>query len=71
VPTGPGYDRLTSHVKTVIEEAVATVGRVARQHGYRRVIYSAANPQGDLGTGIFQVGEDVKRYIVEQLRGLR
>jgi hypothetical protein len=33
-----------------------------------RVIYSAANETGDLGTGIFEVGLDVRAYIVDGLR---
>ena len=38
--------------------------------GYRRVFYSAADGSGTLGTGIFAVGDDVKRYIVTRLRAL-
>ena len=37
---------------------------------YGRIVYSAENAAGDLGTGIFQVSGDVKRYIVEGLRRL-
>jgi hypothetical protein len=35
---------------------------------YARVIYSAADSSGDLGTGIFSVGDDVRAYIVDGLR---
>ena len=34
------------------------------------IIYSAANANGDLGTSIFHVGNDVKEYIVSGLKRL-
>jgi hypothetical protein len=37
---------------------------------YSRIFYSAANANGELGTGIFQVGEEVKSYIVGQLKSI-
>lgn len=74
IPTGTlgagGYPALTDGVRQVIDEAIAHIGSVVGAHRYQRVLYSAADARGALGTGIFAVGEDVKRYIVERLREL-
>ena len=48
----------------------SVVQAVAESEGYRRIVYSAADGSGQLGTGIFDVGDDVRAYIVERLRGL-
>jgi len=73
IPTGAhgvGYGRLDEGTRQVIDDAVAVVRRLVTSRGYRRVIYSSADESGRLGTGIFDVGNDVKDYIVEQLRRL-
>ena len=70
VPTGPGYKDLTDDVRGVIDEAFAIIKKLLATGGYKRVIYSAANSRGDLGTQIFPVGDDVKSYIVAELRKL-
>lgn len=70
IPTGPGYDGLTPATKQIIDEAIATIKSIAVKEGYERIIYSAANANGDLGTAIFHVADEVKKYIVGQLRGL-
>jgi hypothetical protein len=73
VPTGAngaGYSELTEAVRRVLDEAFAIVKDLLASGRYKRLIYSAANSDGDLGTGIFNVGDDVKRYIVAELRKL-
>lgn len=70
IPTGPNYDSLAPCVKEIIDEAIATIKRIALKERYNRIIYSAANATGDLGTSIFHVGDNVKEYIVNQLKGL-
>jgi hypothetical protein len=72
IPTGDGkgYPALTDHVKAVIDEAIGIVERRLATGHYKRVIYSAANAQGDLGTGVYSPAEEVKRYIVSELRKL-
>ncbi len=72
IPTGAagGYPELTDHVGATIDDALAAISALLATGRYRRVIYSAANDAGDLGTGIFSVGDDVKRYIVDGLRRL-
>jgi hypothetical protein len=70
IPTGPNYHRLTPEVKHIIDDAIAAIKRIAAKEGYTRIFYSAANANGELGTGIFQVGADVKSYIVNSLKSL-
>jgi hypothetical protein len=72
VPTGAtgGYTELTDHVRATIDDALAAIGGLLATGRYRQVIYSAANDAGDLGTGIFTVDDEVKRYIVDGLRRL-
>lgn len=68
IPTGPDYTKLTPAVAQIIDEAVENILRVVRSEKYHRVFYSAANEKGDLGTSNFRAGEDVKQYIVKQLK---
>jgi len=72
VPTGSGgagYASLTDAVRGVVDDSIAVVKDLLASGRYERVIYSAT-ADGGLGTGIFQVGDDVKRYIVDELRKL-
>jgi hypothetical protein len=74
VPTGSqghGYEALHGHVRAVIDDALAAIAALATTGGYQRIMYSAsADDPDDLGTGIFQVDEAVRRYIVQGLRRL-
>jgi len=73
IPTGSrgsGYPSLTAHVKKTIDDALAAIQGLLATGRYRRVFYSAANSAGDLGTGIFDVGDDVKRYITDGIKKL-
>jgi ribA/ribD-fused uncharacterized protein len=73
IPTGAkqrGYNKLTAHVKQVIDDAIATIRRLVGTGRYQRVIYSAKNAAGDLGTGIFEVGDDVKNHIAAEIKKL-
>lgn len=69
VPTGPGYARLTAHARKHIDDAIAYVGELlASDQEIIEVIYSASeNDPSVLGHGIFEVGEDVLRYIPAEL----
>ena len=69
VPTGPGYDTLTPAVQAIVDEAVGAIGKIVAANGYQRVFFSA-DANGDLGTHIFHVGNDVKAYIVKSLKAL-
>lgn len=71
IPTGAGgrgYPSLTTEARAVIDEAIGVIADLLASGRYRRVVYSAADPSGRLGTGIFRVGDDVATYIVESLR---
>jgi hypothetical protein len=73
IPTGNrgGYPRLDEHARSVVDEALGVVGDLLATGRYHRVYYSASRDDPDLlGTGIFEVGEDVRRYVVERLRAL-
>jgi hypothetical protein len=73
VPTGShgvGYERLTDHVRGVVDEAIGVVRDLVATGRYDRLIYSASGPDGGLGSGIFDIGDDVKGYIVDELRKL-
>jgi hypothetical protein len=72
VPTGAqgvGYASLSDEVRGVIDDAFAVIAQLLASGRYARVFYSA-DADGGLGTGIFQVAQDVKTYIVDKLRAL-
>lgn len=73
IPTGKqgsGYSNLTPEVQQVINLAIQGIVKLLETGRYQRAFYSAANDQGELGTGIFQVSSDVKDYITQQLKSL-
>jgi hypothetical protein len=74
IPTGTlrsgGHPELTPPVQNLIDDAIDVINDLLATGRYDRVFYSAANAEGDLGTGTFRVGDDVKRYIVAGLRAL-
>ena len=73
IPTGDGggYPRLDDHSRAVIDEAIGVIRDLLATGRYHRVFFSSDSSDPDLlGTGIFAVGEDVRRYIVAQLRSL-
>lgn len=73
IPTGAhgaGYDRLTPGVRGVIDDAIGVVRDLLATGRYDQVVYSAAGPDGALGSGIFTIGDDVKAHIVAELRKL-
>lgn len=72
IPTGSagqGFAELSPPVRALIDEAIGNIERITGECGYRRVFFSAT-PSGDLGTGIFRVGGDVKSYVLRRLRSL-
>ncbi|MDG4576303.1 MAG: hypothetical protein P9C36_08330 [Defluviicoccus sp.] len=69
VPTGPGYDALTTENKAIIDRALARVRSLIKSGRYTMLVYSADETDPSLlGHGIFDVGEDVRRYIVAELK---
>jgi len=62
IPTGAkgrGYNELSAQVKQVIDDAIAAIRHLVGTGRYQRVFYSAANAAGDLGTGIFDVSDEL------------
>src|SRR5215203_6012202 len=73
IPTGSdriGYAHPTPAVQEVIDDALSVVRDLIATGNFERIIYSASDESGNLGTGIFNVATDVKQYIVSQLKGL-
>jgi hypothetical protein len=73
IPTGSngqGYSALTDAVRQTIDEAIAAIQDLIATGRYQRLVYSAADAAGDLGTGIFEVHPDVKGYITGRLQAL-
>lgn len=62
-----GYSSLTPSAKKMIDNGIQKLRDILAAGSYKRVFYSA-NKKGELGTGIFRVGDDVKKYIVSELK---
>jgi hypothetical protein len=73
IPTGvagAGYERLTSQVRAVLDDAFSIVEDLLATGRYRRVVYSAVEPDGLLGVAIYAPGADVRRHITDRLHAL-
>lgn len=71
VPTGPGYDALTRENKAIIDRALARIRALISSGRYTTLVYSADEDDPSLlGHGIFDVGDDVRRYIVAELKAI-
>jgi hypothetical protein len=74
VPTGSGsegYSRLDEATKKVINESIAVIQELLNSGDYERMIFSKDKSSPTLGTGLFFVAEDVKKYIYDALMVLR
>jgi hypothetical protein len=74
VPTGSrgrGYSRLDESSKKVIDESISVVQELLNTGRYERLVFSADKNQSTIGTGMFRVAEDVKKYIYDALMVLR
>ena len=75
VPTGTlkggGYSRLDEATKKVINESIAVIQELLNSGDYERMIFSKDESSPTLGTGLFFVAEDVKKYIHDALMVLR
>lgn len=73
IPTGSltngGFTSLTPNVKNIIDIALSQIKDILSNYKYDGIIYSATSMQNDLlGTGIFNVGLDVRTYITDKLK---
>jgi len=71
IPTGnrgTGYENLKDRdAKNMIDLAITNIKKLLDTGIYKRLFYSSEE-NGKLGTGIFNVGDDVKNYIVSELK---
>lgn len=65
-----GYKSLTPDAKIAIDKCIIEAREIIKKFGYTRVYYSAGRPNGLLGTSIFQIGDDVREYITQQIHRL-
>lgn len=73
VPTGSqgkGYVRLDDSTKKVINESLAVIQELLNTGRYERMIFSKDKFSPTLGTGLFLVAEDVKKYIYDALMSM-
>ncbi len=70
LPTGDqgGYEYLDDHVREIITQAAARAMAQAARVGAQRVFYSGSSDPELIGTGIFEVAPDVRRFAVSALR---
>ena len=74
VPTGihsNGYSRLDEATKKVINESLAVIQELLNTGRYERLIFSKDENSATLGTGLFRVAEDVKKYIYDSLMAMK
>lgn len=63
-----GYKNLSDYdAKKNIDLAIRDIEMLIENHEYDRIIYSS-DGQDNLGTGIFIVSDDVKKYIMTELK---
>ena len=73
VPTGKsgrGYSSLDELTKAKIDQAFAVITDLLETGNYDSIVFSANETKTDIGTGIFDVGADVRAYIFGCLAGL-
>jgi len=63
-----GFESLTEEAKRIIDKCFEEAKWIIQEHNYTTIYYSASTPNGLLGTSIFQIGEDVRTYITEQIK---
>jgi hypothetical protein len=74
VPTGSrggGYSRFDEPIKKVIDESLSVIQELLNSGDYERMIFSKEKSLPTLGTGLFFVAEDVKKYIYDSLMAMK
>ena len=66
---GKGYESLSEGVKSHIDKCVDEIKDLLKHCQYNSIFFSVDKNQG-LGTGIFVVNEEVKKYIKTQILSL-
>lgn len=75
IPTGTlgsgGYRVLNDHVREVVDQAIQEIMELVQKYNYAEVYYSIADETDPtIGTGIFNVNEEVKQYITQKILNL-
>jgi hypothetical protein len=72
IPTGEksGYQHLDLNVRALVDDAMAHIQRLLASSNYDEVIFSYDAVNDTLGTGIFQVSDEVKSYIFLSIMAL-
>jgi hypothetical protein len=72
IPTGEksGYQHLDLNVRALIDDAMAHIQRLLKSGNYEEVIFSYDAANDTLGTGIFDVADEVKSYIFQSIMAL-
>jgi len=72
IPTGNngGYQKLDMNVRGLVDDAIAHIRRLLATGNYDQVIFSYDARQKTIGTGIFNVADEVKKYIYESICSL-
>lgn len=74
IPTGSlskgGYTELNNENKQIIDECILEIYSIIKKYNKRRLFYSSKDSSGILGTGIFNVSENVLRYITKKIYSL-
>jgi len=73
VPTGKsgcGYSSLDEPTKAKIDQAFTVITDLLETGNYESIVFSANKTKTDIGTGIFDVGADVRAYIFGRFGGM-
>ena len=72
IPTGEksGYQNLDLNVRALVDDAIAHIQRLLATGNYDQVIFSHDAVNDTLGTGIFDVADEVKSYVFESIMAL-
>jgi hypothetical protein len=72
IPTGEtsGYQHLDLNVRALIDDAMAHIQRLLRSGNYDEVIFSYDASNDTLGTGIFDVADEVTSYVYQNIMAL-
>ncbi len=73
IPTGTleegGFTEFNEEIKKIIDESFLEIKELIKKYDYDTIIYSA-DKNGDLGTNLFEVDNDVVKYITSLIKSL-
>ena len=74
IPTGTlkdgGYECLNKENKEIINNCIENIKNIIEKYEKKRLFYSAKNSSGILGTGLFNVSDDVLEFITDKIYNL-